>query len=97
MKIGGPLLAMDQMTQVKDSKLPEDPEKLMDVCRDFESVFLNIVLKEMRKTIPESDLVEKSYAREMFESMQDEELAKEMSKGRGVGLAQELYKQLSRR
>ena len=97
MKIGDSLLHIDNTPKVKDTNLPEDPEKLMEVCKDFESIFLNMMLKQMRRTIPESDLVEKSFAREMYESMQDEELAKEMSRGQGIGLAQELYKQLSRK
>lgn len=81
---------------IENTKTPEDPEKLMEVCREFESLFLDMMLKQMRKTVPDGGLVEKSFAREMYESMQDEEIAKDMAKGGGIGLAQELYNQLSR-
>ncbi|QUH24941.1 rod-binding protein [Serpentinicella alkaliphila] len=74
----------------------DDEKKMMQACKDFEAIFVNLMLKQMRSTISHSDLVEKSYAREIFESMQDEKLAEEMTKGQGVGLAQQLYKQLSR-
>lgn len=97
MRIGDPLLPIDNMAKIKESKAPEDPEKLMDVCREFEAIFLNMMLQQMRRTVPDSGLTEKSYARELYESMQDEEIAKEMSKGQGVGLAQQLYRQLSRK
>lgn len=82
--------------KAKTTKTPEDPEKLLEVCREFESIFLNMMLQQMRRTVPDGGLVEKSYARDLYESLQDEEVAKEMSKGGGIGLAQELYKQLSR-
>lgn len=97
MRIGDPLLPIDNMPKIKESKAPEEPEKLMDVCREFEAIFLNMMLQQMRRTVPDSGLTEKSYARELYESMQDEEIAKEMSKGQGVGLAQQLYRQLSRK
>lgn len=73
----------------------DDEKKMMQACKDFEAIFVNIMLKQMRNTINQSELVEKSYAREMFESMHDEKLSEEMTKGSGIGLAQELYKQLS--
>lgn len=74
----------------------EDQRKMMQACKDFEAIFVNMMLKQMRNTITPSDLVQKSYAREIFESMQDEKVAEEMTKGKGLGLAQELYKQLSK-
>jgi len=73
-----------------------DETKMLQACKDFEAIFVNLMLKQMRNTVSHSDLVEKSYAREIFESMQDEKLSEEMTKGAGVGLARELYKQLSR-
>lgn len=97
MKITDPLIHIDNTPKMKNIKTPEDAEKLQEVCKEFEAIFLNMMLKQMRRTVPEGNLVEKSFAREMYESMQDEEMAKEMAKGRGIGLAQELYKQLSRR
>ncbi len=57
-----------------------DAEKDIEkVSRDFESVFLNKLLSTMRKTIPKSGLFD-SYASDMFQSMMDEEMSKEMAK-----------------
>jgi len=97
MKIGDPSLSINNTPRVSGNKVPEDPKELMEVCREFEAVFLNMMLQEMRKTVPESNLTEKSYARQLYESMQDEEIAKEMAKGQGIGLAQQIYRQLSRK
>jgi flagellar protein FlgJ len=73
-----------------------DEKKLKAACQQFESIFLQMVLKGMRSTIVEDGLVEKSYGREIFEGMYDEKLSEEMVKGQGVGLADQLYKQLSK-
>ncbi len=96
MKIVDPLIHRDDTSKIKNADKSQDPEELMEACRDFEAIFLNILIKQMRRTVPEGGLVEKSFARDIYESMQDEEIAKEISKGQGVGIAQEIYKQLSR-
>ena len=72
-------------------------KELMDVCRDFESIFIHMMLNEMRKTIPDSGFVEKSTASKIFEDMFDEEISQEISnKGEGIGLAKVLYNQFKR-
>jgi len=73
----------------------QDEQKLRQVCRDFESLFINMMYKQMRATIPKSELLPDNLARQTFEGMLDEELAKEASKGKGIGLGEMLYKQLS--
>lgn len=96
MKINNPAQQINYPDQpMKNIHTNKEPEKLMEACRQFESIFINLMLKEMRKSIPDGGLTEKSYAREIYESMQDEKISVEMSKGQGIGLAQQLYKQLS--
>ncbi|WP_069651058.1 rod-binding protein [Caloranaerobacter ferrireducens] len=75
-----------------------DNKELMKVCKEFESLFTHMLLKQMRSTIPDGGLVEKTAARELFEDMYDQEIAKSVSeKGQGIGLAKILYEQLKRR
>jgi len=74
----------------------KDSEKLKKACQEFEGYFLQQVFKEMRKTIPENNLLEKSQGREIFEDMLYEEYSKNISKGKGIGLSDMLYKQLSK-
>ncbi len=72
-----------------------DKEKLQEVCKEFEGLFLQTMYKQMKKTVPESDFLPKSTGREIFEDMLDEEMMNN-AKERGVGMADILYRQLSR-
>ncbi len=74
----------------------DDDKALLAATKDFESLFLQMIQKNMRSTISEDGFIQKSYDREIFEGMYDEKLSEEMAKGQGVGLAQQLYKQLSK-
>ena len=76
----------------------KEDEKLREACQEFESFFLYLMMKEMRKTVPEQKLIHGGRAEEIFRDMMDEELAKEMSKSpsAGFGLGQMLYEQLTR-
>ena len=69
----------------------KDMEK---VARDFESVFVNKLFESMRKGVPKSGLLDSS-AMKMYQSMMDQEMAKLMSKGKGMGIGEMVYKDLS--
>ncbi|MFV0441121.1 MAG: rod-binding protein [Lachnospirales bacterium] len=72
-------------------------EELKEACKEFESYFLQTVMKEMRKTIPEDEnsLIKKSQGEKIFTDMLDEEYAKMSAEQNTVGLADMLYKQMS--
>jgi len=91
-----PMNPLGQIDKTANIKHTEDPKRLKEVCEEFESIFINILLKQARNTQQIGGFEERSYARGIFEEMQDEQMAQCMAKGRGIGLAQELYKQLSR-
>ncbi|MCX7842476.1 MAG: rod-binding protein [Clostridia bacterium] len=76
-----------------DSK---DDKELKKVCRDFEGIILNMMYKQMKATVPKTELLPGDISREIFDSMLDEKLMEEASRGRGIGLADMLYKQMSR-
>jgi len=69
--------------------------ELKKACQDFESVFVNQMFQEMRKTVSKDGLFDGGRAEEIYTSMQDAELAKTMSRQRGLGLADIMYRQLS--
>lgn len=69
--------------------------KLKETCQDFEAIIIQQMLTAMRKTIPKDGLFSSGYAEDMYQSMYDEGLSKEIASGRGLGLADVLYKQLS--
>lgn len=73
----------------------EKDKKLQESCRDFESVFLNMMLQSMRKTLPGDSLLGKSLASDIFQSMFDQNLATQISKnGEGLGVSGMVYRDL---
>lgn len=77
---------------------PEDLEakKLREACEGFEAMFLSMMYKQMRATVPENDLFgKKSNAIEIFEDMRDTELMNAAAKSGGIGIADMMYQQLT--
>ena len=56
-------------------------------AEDFESLFLNIVLKSMRDTVQKSGLIDGGNAEDIYRSMLDDEYSKIMAAQRHTGLA----------
>ena len=72
------------------NKSAEDA-KLKKTCQEMEAVFLNMLLKSMRATVPKNSLDGKGMQSETFQSMFDEELTRKMASGGGTGLADMMY------
>lgn len=85
-----------QTTVQPPAPADENRRALADACRQFESIFIEMLLERMRATIPESGLVEKRFDSKVYESMFDEQLARVMAGSGGLGLARQLYEQLSK-
>ena len=69
-------------------------EGLKQVSRQFEALFMNMVLKSMREATPSSGLLE-SQSEKVYTSLLDQQLTQSLS-GRGLGLAEAMLAQLSR-
>lgn len=69
--------------------------KLKEACQNFEAIIIQQMLTAMRKTVPKDGLFASGYAEDMYQSMYDEGLSKEIASGKGLGLADILYQQLS--
>ena len=73
-----------------------EAQKLREACQGFEAMFLSMMYKQMRATVPESELFgKKSNAIQIFEDMRDTELMNSVAKGGGIGIADMMYKQLT--
>lgn len=70
--------------------------KLRAACKEMEAVFLNLMLTQMRKTVPKSGLLGNNSEEKMLTSLLDTELTKNMAQAGGMGLADMLYQQLSK-
>ncbi len=80
--------------KMESAKEQGEDKKLMDVCKEFESIFIYMVMKEAKKTIPDNGLIERSTGREIFEDMYMEELSKEaVERDEGLGIAKMMYEQ----
>ena len=69
---------------------------LKNACKEFEGILLSMMYKEMKSTVDKSDLIPSDTGNDIFESMLDDELTKKASESGGIGLADILYKQLSK-
>ena len=80
------------------SKYDKDSEKkrLRQVSEDFEALMINQMLKEMRKTVDKSGLIDGGMAEQIFEDMLYDEYAKEFSKTKTFGLADIIYHQMEK-
>lgn len=78
-------------------EISEDPyrKKLYDASVEFESIFVKMMLKEMKNSVHKEKLIDGGYAEEIFEDMLYDEYAKNISKNESMGLAEEIYRQMS--
>ncbi|MGM0639476.1 MAG: flagellar assembly peptidoglycan hydrolase FlgJ [Pseudomonadota bacterium] len=73
----------------------QDPSKgVRGAAEQFEALFLQMMLKSMRDTIPQSGLLE-SQATDFYQSLMDQQWSQVMAT-RGIGLADSLVAQLER-
>lgn len=70
-------------------------KRLKESCQDFEAVLIGFLFKSMRENVLKSD--ETDSASELYESMMDEAVAKQMSRQEQLGLSQTLYQTLAPR
>ncbi len=69
--------------------------KLHDAAQQFESLFVDMLFKEMRKSAPQVSLTGKpSNAEQMFGEMLDEKRAEEMAKTDSLGIGKIVERQL---
>lgn len=70
-------------------------EQLEKACKEFESLFVNYMMQQMRRTIPEDGLISRSQGEKIYTGMLDNEVAKSVSHSRGIGLARVMYEQMT--
>lgn len=85
-----------QAKKVENKNKTEYLKQLEQVTREFESIFLSYMIKQMRKTIPEDALFGNSIAKDIFYDMYNDAISMELSKAGGIGLASILYNQLAK-
>lgn len=91
-----PTQLLNQATSQVSSKSArgKDPEKLKDLAQQFEAIFIQQMYKEMRKTVPNDGLIQRGNADDIYNQLQDMEAAKITARQGGIGLAEQMLRQL---
>jgi len=82
------------LAKLKGQARKESPEALKEVAKQFESIFLNNVLKSMRAAKLADGAMDNDQSK-FYNDMYDQQLAVHLSGSPGVGLADLIVKQLS--
>ena len=89
-------LSVTGLDKVKRQALDSEKDReLKDACAGFEAIFMKEMIQSMRNTLPGDALFEESNATNIYQSMQDQNLAESLSKSHeSIGLKEFLYQQL---
>ena len=89
-------LEMDRL-RARLNNPKDESTKLREACQGFEAIFVQKIWEQMRKNARLGNTWMHSREEEMYQAMYDQEFARKMAEAGGIGLADMLYEQLSRR
>ncbi|TPW10720.1 MAG: flagellar protein FlgJ [Halothiobacillaceae bacterium] len=81
------------LTELKAGAHKKSPEAIQGAARQFESLFIQMMLKSMREATLGDGLMDNDQSK-LYMEMFDKQISLEMSKGRGIGLSGVIAKQL---
>lgn len=81
------------VSELRQAARQNSPEALKETAKQFEALFMNMVMKSMREASPQDGLFDSQQSK-MYTSMLDQQISQNMA-SRGVGLADVLIRQLS--
>ena len=73
-----------------------DKQKLKDACREVESMFLYMMLKEMDKTLTHNDLFSGGEEQKVFLDLKNIEMSRKLSNQSVLGMGDLLYKSMEK-
>ncbi len=68
--------------------------RMREAAEEFEGMLIRQLLKEMRKTVPKSELSDQSFSTEMYTDIADDYLAKELAASNSFGISDIIYEEL---
>jgi len=71
--------------------------RLGDAAKEFEGVFLGLLLKAMRGSVASGGLFKEGSDTQMYQAMFDQELGRSLAQAGGIGLAQMILRDQARR
>jgi peptidoglycan hydrolase FlgJ len=91
-----PQPALDAGRPLKPAGQSADKERMAarKAAKEFESLFVGMMLKSMRETLGKDMLAGKGQSEDIYRSLLDQEYAKSIADQGGLGLAKSIEKQL---
>ncbi len=87
----------DALNKAVDNK---DAQELKEACKEFESYFVSYIFKQMQNSVNSINngkgVINRSQGEEIFTEMLLEEYSETAAEHGGIGLADMMYKQLSK-
>jgi peptidoglycan hydrolase FlgJ len=89
--------AISEQESVKKADPKEkEKKKLMDACVETESIFVGMMLKQMRNTIHKGEILNGGQTEEIFSDMLYDQYSLSLSKTANLGIAKQMYQQMSK-
>ncbi|MBR0287413.1 MAG: rod-binding protein [Selenomonadaceae bacterium] len=79
-----------------DAEVAQRNQEIKDASVQLEALLLKMMYTEMWKTVPKDELFGSSNAMDIYRDMYNEELTKKAAEDGGIGLADYIYKQLTK-
>ena len=70
--------------------------EMLEACKEFEQYFVEQMLKEMKKTIPDDPLLSDNEYMNMFEDQMFQSVAEKITDGGQFGIAKQLYEDIQK-
>jgi len=84
----------DALERLRQAREGGTEARLNAMTQEFEGLLLEQMVREMRKTIPESTLWEHQAGKELFDEMLDGEFVRRMTERGGIGIAEMMRHQI---
>lgn len=94
--------AVNKINKNKDIKVMTDEEiqqrdkDIREASTELEAILIKMMYNEMYKTVPKDELFGDDNAMDIYRDMYHDELSKVMANAGGIGLADFIYKQMSK-
>src|SRR5689334_5486364 len=85
----------EQSLKVAQKSAEKDKQAAGKVAKEFESLFVGMMLKSMRETVGKDKLAGGGHGEEAYQSLLDQEYAKAVAASGSLGLARTIEKQLT--
>jgi len=85
-----------RLQYLRSPEADRDPQRLRAAARELEAYFLLVLMREMRKTVPENPMFHGGKTEKIFQDFLDEEIAAEVARSGKLGLADLIYQSLEK-